>query len=47
MRTRVVLGRTGLTVSTFCLGTGYMDGSVASGVRFLTRASGHLLGHVG
>jgi aryl-alcohol dehydrogenase-like predicted oxidoreductase len=38
MRTRVVLGRSGLTVSTFCLGTGYMGGSIASGARLLARA---------
>src|SRR2546427_5280720 len=35
---RVRLGRTGLTVSTLCFGTGYMGGSVASGARLLTRA---------
>src|SRR2546428_8951861 len=35
---RVRLGRTGLTVSTLCFGTGYMGGSVASGTRLLTRA---------
>src|SRR2546421_11628334 len=35
---RVRLGRTGLTVSTLCFGTGYMGGSVAPGVRLLTRA---------
>src|SRR3989442_4783170 len=35
---RVRLGRTGLTVSTLCFGTGYMGGSVAAGARLLTRA---------
>src|SRR3989442_2758256 len=35
---RVRLGRTGLTVSTLCFGTGYMGGSVASGARLLTLA---------
>ena len=37
MRTRVMLGRAGLTVSTLCLGTD-MGGSVATGARLLTRA---------
>jgi len=38
MRARVKLGRTGLTVSTLCFGTGYLSGSVAVGARLLTRA---------
>lgn len=38
MRERVKLGRTGLTVSTLCFGTGYMGGSVVAGARLLTRA---------
>ncbi len=38
MRTRVMLGRAGLTVSTLCFGTGYMGGSIATGARLLTRA---------
>ena len=32
------LGRSGLTVSTLCFGTGYMGGPVAAGARLLTRA---------
>lgn len=32
------LGRSGLTVSTLCFGTGYMSGPVAAGARLLTRA---------
>ncbi len=32
------LGRSGLTVSTLCFGTGYMSGSVAAGARLLARA---------
>ena len=38
MRTRVKLGRTGLTVSTLCFGTGYLGGSIPTGARLLTRA---------
>ncbi len=38
MRARVKLGRTGLTVSTLCFGTGYLGGSAAAGARLLTRA---------
>jgi uncharacterized protein len=36
--TRVLLGRTGLRVSTLCFGTGYLSGSSAAGARLLTRA---------
>lgn len=36
--TRVELGWTGLTVSTLCLGTGYLSGPVPAGVRLLARA---------
>ena len=36
--TQVKLGRTGLTVSTLCFGTGYLSGSTAAGARLLTRA---------
>lgn len=32
------LGRTGLTVSTLCFGTGYLSGPVAAGARLLARA---------
>jgi len=32
------LGRSGLTVSTLCFGTGYLSGPVAAGARLLTRA---------
>ena len=32
------LGRTGLTVSTLCFGTGYLSGSAAAGARLLARA---------
>lgn len=35
---RTRLGRSGLTVSTLCFGTGYMGGPVAEGARLLTRA---------
>jgi aryl-alcohol dehydrogenase-like predicted oxidoreductase len=42
MDTRVRLGRTGLTVSTLCFGTGYMTGSVTAGARLLVKA--HELG---
>jgi aryl-alcohol dehydrogenase-like predicted oxidoreductase len=35
---RVRLGRTGLSVSSLCFGTGYMGGSIPAGVRLLTRA---------
>ncbi|MBI2878202.1 MAG: aldo/keto reductase [Candidatus Rokubacteria bacterium] len=38
MEARATLGRTGLTVSTLCFGTGYMGGSVAAGARLLSRA---------
>ncbi len=38
MRLRRTLGRTGLTVSTLCFGTGYLEGPVAAGARLLTRA---------
>ena len=38
MSTRAKLGRTGLTVSTLCFGTGYLGGAVAAGARLLTRA---------
>jgi aryl-alcohol dehydrogenase-like predicted oxidoreductase len=38
VETRVGLGRTGLTVSSLCFGTGYLGGSVAAGARLLTRA---------
>src|SRR5712692_11086817 len=36
--TQVRLGRTGLTVSSLCFGTGYMSGSVTAGARLLVRA---------
>lgn len=32
------LGRTGLTVSTLCFGTGYLSGSASAGARLLARA---------
>src|SRR6266545_1895539 len=32
------LGRSGLTVSTLCFGTGYMAGAVSAGARLLARA---------
>ena len=35
---RTRLGRSGLTVSTLCFGTGYMGGPVAEGARLLARA---------
>ena len=35
---RTRLGRSGLTVSTLCFGTGYMGGPVADGARLLARA---------
>lgn len=35
---RAKLGRTGLTVSTLCFGTGYLGGSIPAGARLLTRA---------
>jgi len=35
---RTRLGRSGLTASTLCFGTGYMGGPVAEGARLLTRA---------
>lgn len=38
MGTQVTLGRTGLTVSSLCFGTGYLSGPVAPGARLLTRA---------
>lgn len=38
MGTQVRLGRTGLTVSSLCFGTGYLSGPVAPGARLLTRA---------
>ena len=38
MRARTELGRTGLTVSTLCFGTGYLGGSPAAGARLLARA---------
>lgn len=38
MGTQVVLGLTGLRVSTLCFGTGYLGGSAAAGARLLTRA---------
>src|SRR3990172_4078558 len=38
MRARTELGRTGLTVSTLCFGTGYLGGSPAAGARLLGRA---------
>lgn len=38
MVTQVRLGRTGLTVSSLCFGTGYLSGPVAPGARLLTRA---------
>jgi aryl-alcohol dehydrogenase-like predicted oxidoreductase len=38
MGTRVRLGRTGITVSTLCFGTGYLGGSVTAGARLLIRA---------
>ena len=38
MAARVTLGRTGLTVSSLCFGTGYLSGSTAAGARLLTRA---------
>lgn len=38
MKARRRLGRTGLTVSTLCFGTGYLGGPVAAGARLLTRA---------
>jgi aryl-alcohol dehydrogenase-like predicted oxidoreductase len=38
MRERRTLGRTGLTVSTLCFGTGYLGGSAAAGARLLARA---------
>lgn len=38
MTARVRFGRTGLSVSTLCFGTGYLGGSVTAGARLLTRA---------
>jgi len=38
MGARTRLGRSGLTVSTLCFGTGYMGGPVAEGARLLARA---------
>jgi aryl-alcohol dehydrogenase-like predicted oxidoreductase len=38
MKARRRLGRTGLTVSTLCFGTGYLAGPVPAGARLLTRA---------
>jgi len=38
MPARTKLGRTGLTVSTLCFGTGYLGGSAAAGARLLARA---------
>lgn len=38
MEKRVTLGRSGLTVSTLCFGTGYLGGSVAAGARLLAQA---------
>jgi aryl-alcohol dehydrogenase-like predicted oxidoreductase len=35
---KIAFGRTGLTVSTLCFGTGYMSGPVAGGARLLARA---------
>jgi aryl-alcohol dehydrogenase-like predicted oxidoreductase len=38
MPARTKLGRTGLTVSTLCFGTGYLGGSATAGARLLARA---------
>ena len=38
MKARRTLGRTGLTVSTLCFGTGYLGGPVGAGARLLARA---------
>ena len=38
MRAYAKLGRTGLTVSTLCFGTGYLGGPIPAGARLLTRA---------
>jgi len=38
MGTHVLLGGTGLRVSTLCFGTGYMGGPAVAGARLLTRA---------